>query len=62
MITGRDRRRARITAVALVVSLLGGAVGIDAVASHLSSESLSVSVPGGTHHAAPATTLDPDGR
>jgi hypothetical protein len=30
--------RVKITALALVVSLVGGAVGMDVVASHLSSE------------------------
>jgi hypothetical protein len=32
------RLRARVTAVALAASLVGGAIGIEALASHLSGE------------------------
>jgi hypothetical protein len=37
MTIASGHRRARITALALVVALVGGTVGIEAAASHLSS-------------------------
>ena len=48
-------RRARITTLALVVALVGGTVGIEAAASHLSSMAVH------SDRAAPAGTAQGDG-
>jgi len=50
----RRHLRAKVTAVALVVSLVGGSIGIEAVASHLAGEQAR----SGHTTPAPATRVD----